>query len=193
MCACFDVMISHGWPAKLPHRCSFFLSVLSFLFSFSFFFFTMLLALSVFLLTRTNVELKSYNLNRFAKPTRCHPFNSFLQQTGDIICMVVILFATRGSTPLKKWSWWRNEVANLLLKLLHDCCERQGRKFQALRETKNTWNFFVVEPIAAPSACSFLPGAVNLAKPSWVKYLFLLSALSRKSPCSNDAQFQPAC
>ena len=35
------------------------------------------------------------------------------------------------------------------------------------RETKNTWNFFVIEPIAAPSACSFLPGAVNLAKPSF--------------------------
>ena len=43
--------------------------------------------------TRTNVELKSYNLNRFAKPTRCHPFNSFLQQSGVIICMVVILLA----------------------------------------------------------------------------------------------------
>ena len=59
MCACFDVK-SHGWPAKLPRRCSFrgFLLVLSFLFSFSFFFFTMLLALSVFLLARTNVELK---------------------------------------------------------------------------------------------------------------------------------------
>ena len=25
MCACFDVMRSHGWPAKLPRRCSFFL------------------------------------------------------------------------------------------------------------------------------------------------------------------------
>ena len=58
VCACSDVMISHGWPAKLPRRCSFFLSVLSFLFSFSFFFFTMLLALSIFLLRRTNVELK---------------------------------------------------------------------------------------------------------------------------------------
>ena len=23
------------------------------------------------------------------------------------------------------------------------CCERQGRKFQALRETKNTWNFLL--------------------------------------------------
>ena len=58
-CVCLlDVMISHGWPAKLPRRCSFFLSVLIFLFSFSFFLFTMLLALSVFLLTRTNVELK---------------------------------------------------------------------------------------------------------------------------------------
>ena len=58
VCACFDMMISHGWPAKLPRRCSFFLSVLSFLYSFSFFFFTMLSALSVFLLTRTNVDLK---------------------------------------------------------------------------------------------------------------------------------------
>ena len=35
----FDVMISHGWPAKLPRRCSFFLSVLSFLFSFFFLFY----------------------------------------------------------------------------------------------------------------------------------------------------------
>ena len=26
VCACFDVMISPGWPAKLPRRCSFFLS-----------------------------------------------------------------------------------------------------------------------------------------------------------------------
>ena len=61
----------------------------------------MLLALSVSLLTWTNVDLKKYNLNRFAKPTRCHPFNSFLQQPGVITCMVVILFATRGSIPLK--------------------------------------------------------------------------------------------
>ena len=38
VCACFDVMISHGWPAKLPRRCSFFLSVLSFLFSFFLFY-----------------------------------------------------------------------------------------------------------------------------------------------------------
>ena len=57
VCACLDVMISHGWPAKLPRLCSFFLSVLSFLFLF-FFFFTMMFALYVYLLTRTNVELK---------------------------------------------------------------------------------------------------------------------------------------
>ena len=100
VCACFDVMISHGWQAKLPRRCSFF-RYSAFFFLFLFFFFTMRLALSVFLLRRTNVELKSYNLNRFAKPTRCHPFNSFLQQPGIITCMVVILFATRGSIPLK--------------------------------------------------------------------------------------------
>ena len=60
VCACFDVMISHGWPAaKLPRRRSFFLSFGTQLsFFFFFFFFTMLLALSVFLLRRTKVELK---------------------------------------------------------------------------------------------------------------------------------------
>ena len=49
------------------------------------------------------------------------------------------------------------------------CTAAKGREeleFQALRESKNTWNVFVIEPIAAPSSCSFLPGAVNLAKPS---------------------------
>ena len=56
-------------------------------------------------------------------------------------------------------------------------------------ETENTWNFFVIEPIAALSAFSFLPGAVNLAKPSYIKYFFLLSAMSRKSHRSNDTQF----
>ena len=38
VCACFDVMISHMWPAKLPRRCSFFLSFGTQL-SFFFFFF----------------------------------------------------------------------------------------------------------------------------------------------------------
>ena len=38
VCACFDVMISHGWPANFPRRCSFFLSVLSFLFLFFLFY-----------------------------------------------------------------------------------------------------------------------------------------------------------
>ena len=102
VCACFDVMISHGWPAKLPRRCSFFLSVLSFLFSFSFFFLQCFWPCPFFFLQGPMLSWKSYNLNRFAKPTRCHPFNSFLQQPGIIICMAVILFATRGSTLLNK-------------------------------------------------------------------------------------------
>ena len=39
VCACFDVQISHGWPAKLPRRCSFFLFDRSaYFFSFPFFF-----------------------------------------------------------------------------------------------------------------------------------------------------------
>ena len=162
-----DVMISHGWPAKLLRRCSFFLSVLSFLFSFSFFFFTMLLALSVFLLTKTNMlSWKGYNLNLFAEPTRCHPFKSLLQQPDAITCMVVIHFATRGSTPLKKWSWWRNLVANLLLKLLHALLRKVGKKDSSVEGNEEYMEFFVIESIAAPSAFSFLPGAVNLAKPS---------------------------
>ena len=109
VCMYFDVMISHGWPAKLPRRCSFFLFDRSaYFFSFSFFFLQCFWPCPFFFLQGPMLSLNSYNLNRFAKPTRCHPFNSFLQQPGVIICMVVILFATRGSTPLKKWSWWRN-------------------------------------------------------------------------------------
>ena len=91
----------------------FFLSVLSFLFSFSFL--QCFWPCPFFFLQGPMLSWKSYNLNRFAKPSRCHPFNSFLQQPGVIICIFVILFATCGSTPLKKWSWWRNYFANLLI------------------------------------------------------------------------------
>ena len=109
VCACFDVMISHGWPVKLPRRCSFFLFDRSaYFFSFSLFFLQCFWHCPFFFLQGPMLSWNSYNLNRFAKPTRCHPFNSYLPQPGVIICMVVILFATRGSTPLKKWSWWRN-------------------------------------------------------------------------------------
>ena len=70
----------------------------------------------------------------------------------------------------------------------------RGKKVSSVEGNEEYMEFFfVIEPIAALSACSFLPGAVNLAKPSLVKYLFLLSAMSRKSHCSNDTQFQPAC
>ena len=95
------MIISHGWPAKLPRRCSFFLSVLSFLFSFLFSFLQCIWPCPFFFLHGPMLIRKSYNLNRFAKPTRCHQFNSFLQQPGVITCMVVILCATRGSIPLK--------------------------------------------------------------------------------------------
>ena len=99
VCACFDVIISHRWPAKLPRRCSFFLLVLSFPFLFLFSFLQCSWPCPFFFLQGPMLSWKSY---RFAKPTRCHPFNSFLQQPGVIVCMVVILFATRGSKPLKK-------------------------------------------------------------------------------------------
>ena len=165
VCACFDVMISHGWPAKLPRRCSFFLFDRSaYFFSFSFFFLQCFWPCPFFFLQGPMLSWNSYNLNRFAKPTRCHPFNSFLQQPGVIICMVVILFATRGSTSLKKWSWWRN--ANLLLKLLHVLLRKAGKKVSSVEGNEEYMDCFVIEPIAAPSACSFPPRAVNLAKPS---------------------------
>ena len=128
---------------------------------------------------------KSYNLNRFAKPTRCHPFNSFLQQPGVITCMVVILFATRGSImiPLKNDHDEEFKSQVFYWSCYVYCCERYDD--QREESFKRWWKrrihgiFFVIEPIAAPSACSFLPGAVNLAKPSLVKYLF--SALCNES------------
>ena len=168
VCACFDVMISHGWPAKLPRRCSFFLFDRSaYFFSFSFFFLQCFWPCPFFFLQGPMLSWK-------------------------VIIWIVLLSlhgATRSwSTPfcnnrasLSAWlSFFLQHVGQHRSKNDHDeeiksqifywsclyCCERQGRKFQALRETKNTWNFFVIEPIAAPSACSFLPGAVNLAKPS---------------------------
>ena len=70
-------------------------------FFFFFFFLQCFWPCPFFFLEGPMLSWKSYNLNSFAKPTRCHPFNSFLQQPGIITCMVVILFATRGSIPLK--------------------------------------------------------------------------------------------
>ena len=91
----------HGWPAKLPRRCSLFLSELCFLFPFSFLFYNAFGLVSFSSYKNQCLAEKVY-LNLFAKPTPCHPFNSFLQQPGVIVCMVVILFATPGSSPLKK-------------------------------------------------------------------------------------------
>ena len=142
VCACFDVMISHGWPAKLPCRCSFFLSVLSFVFLFLSSFIQCFWPCPFFFLQGPMLSWKSYHLNRFAKPTRCHPFNSFLQQPGVIICMVVILFATRGSIPLKKWSWWRNQVANILLKLLRALLRKAGKKVSSVEGNEEYMEFF---------------------------------------------------
>ena len=156
VCACFDVTISHGWPAKLPRPCSFFLFDRSaYFFSFSFFFLQCFWPCPFFFLQGLMLSWNSYNLNRFAKPTRCHPFNSFLPQPGVIICMVVILFATRGSTPLKNDHDEEIKSQIFYWSCYMYCCERQGRKFQALRETKNTWNFFVIEPNCS-TECLFI-------------------------------------
>ena len=166
VCACFDVMISHGWPAKLPRRRSFFLSVLSFLFSFSFSFLQCFWPCPFFFLEGPMLSWKSYNLNSFAKPTRCHPFNSFLQQPGIITCMVVILFATRGSIPLKNDHDEEFKSQVFYWSCYVHCCERYDNQRE---ESFKRWGkrkihgifFFVIEPIAAPSACSFFSGAVK--------------------------------
>ena len=141
VCACFDAMISHGWPAKLPRRCSFFLSVLSFLFSFSFSFLQSFRPCPFFFLQGAILSWKSYNLNRFAKSTRCHPFNSFLQQPGVIICIVVILCATRGSTPFKKKMIMMKKLSRKIFIEAATFTAAKGRNrieesFQALRKTR---------------------------------------------------------
>ena len=41
-----------------------------------------------------------------------------------------------------------------------------GKKVSSVEGIEEYMECFVIEPIAAPSSCSFLPGAVNLAKPS---------------------------
>ena len=105
VCACFDVMISDH-KSRVACKAApplFFLSFGTqlFFFLFLFSFLQCFWPCPFFFLHGPMLIWKSYNLNRFAKPTRCHPFNSFLQQPGVITCMVVILFATRGSIPLK--------------------------------------------------------------------------------------------
>ena len=101
-------------------------------FRYSAFFFLFLFSFSqsfwpcpFFFLQGAMLSWESYNLNRFAKPSRCHPFNSFLQQPGVIICIVVILFATRGSTPLKKNDHDEEAKSQILYWSCYMyCCER---------------------------------------------------------------------
>ena len=56
-------------------------------------------------------------------------------------------------------------MTNLLLKLLHVLLRKAGKKGSSVEGNEEYMEFFVIEPIAALSPCSFLPGAVNLAKP----------------------------
>ena len=97
----------------------------------------------------------------------------FLQHPGVNICMVAILFATRGSTPLKKMIMMKKLSRKSFIETA-TCTAAKGRE-----ESFKSWGkrsihgiFFVIKLIAAPSACSFLPGAVSLAKPSQVTYFF---------------------
>ena len=170
VCACFDVMISHGWPAKLPRRCSFFLFDRSaYFFSFSFFFLQCFWPCPFFFLQGPMLSCNSYNLNRFAKPTRCHLFNSFLPQPGVIICMVVILFATRGSTPPAQKMIMMKKLSRKSFIEAATCTAAKGREESFKRWGKRRIHgFFLLSSRLQhrSRACSFLPGAVNLAKPS---------------------------
>ena len=146
VCACFDVMISHGWPAKLPRRCSFFLFDRSaYFFSFSFFFLQCFWPCPFFFLQGPMLNWNSYS-------------------TVGWIVLLSLHGATRSTrfchnrASLSAWlSFFLQHVGQYRSKNDHDeeiksqifywscymyCCERQGRKFQGLRETKNTWNFF---------------------------------------------------
>ena len=119
---------------------------------------------------------------------------------------VQLVFASTGNQPawlsffLQHVGHYRSKMImmkNLSRKYFIEaatCTAAKGKKVSSVEGNEEYMEFvFVIEPIAAPSACSFFPGAVNLAKPHLVKYLFLLSAMSRKSHCSTDTQFQPAC
>ena len=79
--------------------------------------------------------------------------------------MVVILFATRGSIPLKMIM-----MKNLSRKSFIEAATctaakgmiTRGKKVSSVEENEEYMDFFFVfEPIAAPSACLFFPGAVN--------------------------------
>ena len=134
---------------------------LSFFFSFSFL--QCFWPCPFFFLQGPMLSWKSYNLNCFAKPIRCHPFNSFFVTTGRHYLHGCHFFATRGSTPLKNDHDEEIKSQIFLLKLLHVLLRKVRKEVSSVEGNEEYMEFFVIEPIAEPSACSFLPGAVNLA------------------------------
>ena len=98
---------------------------------FFFFLFTMFLAFSVFLFTRTNVQLKSYNLNRFANlhGTRCHPFNSFLRQPGVILSAWLSFFLQHVGQHRSK-NYHDEEIKSQIFywSCYMCCCERHDNQ-----------------------------------------------------------------
>ena len=104
--------------------------------------------------------------------------DSFLQQPSVIICKVVIRLRNTWRPPRSKNDHDDRDYTDVKLLLMLGrgrCWESQGKwkAFQAFRETQNGGKTLVIEPIAGLSACSFLPGAVNLAKPSYTFFCSL--------------------
>ena len=170
VCACFDVMISHRWPAKLPRRCSFFLSVLSFLFSFSFFFLQCFWLCPFFFLQgpmfswKVIIWVVLLNLHGATRSTRVCNTRASLSAWLSIFLQHVGQHRSKNDhdeeikSQIFSWSCYMY------------CCERYDNQREESFKRWGNWIihgfFFLIEPIAAPSAFSFLSGAVNLAKPS---------------------------
>ena len=113
-------------------------------FFFSFFFFTMLLALSVFLLTRTNVELEKVMIwIVLLNPHGATHTTRFCNNRASLSAWLSFFLQHVGPTPLKKMIMVKKLSRKSLLTLLYVLLRKLGKpKFQTLRESKNTWKFF---------------------------------------------------
>ena len=80
-----------------------------------------------FFLQGPMLSWKSYNLNRFAKPTRCHPFKLFLQQPGVISCIVVILFCNTWVNTAQKMIMKKKLIRKFFIEAA-TCTAAKGRE-----------------------------------------------------------------
>ena len=149
----------------------------------SFFFFTMLLALSVFLLTRTNVELMKLQSESFCQNLHCATSSTLFchnRATFSALLSFFLQHVGRHRSIICKIDHGKSLIEAPTCTAAKGMITR-GKKVASANEGNEEYMevFFVIKPIATPSAFSFLPDAVNLAKPSYATF-FLLSAKSRK-------------